>query len=119
MNDSILTSIKKLLNIAEDDTSFDVDIIIGINSALSKLLQIGIGPQAGLTVTGSSETWAMLVASDFPWFSQVKTYVFIETKLLFDPPSNSYTIEMFERHANELYWRLSVAKENKQMKAEV
>ena len=33
--ESILNSIKKLLMLSEDDTSFDTDIIIHINSVLS------------------------------------------------------------------------------------
>lgn len=45
MNDSILTSIKKLLGIGEDDTSFDTDILLHINSTFSVLTQLGIGPK--------------------------------------------------------------------------
>ena len=33
--DSILTSIKKLLGISEDDTSFDQDIIMHINTVFT------------------------------------------------------------------------------------
>ena len=39
MDDSILTSIKKLLGIAEEYTSFDTDIIIHINSVFMILNQ--------------------------------------------------------------------------------
>ena len=41
--ESILTSIKKLLGIAEDYEHFDNDIIIHINSVFSILTQIGVG----------------------------------------------------------------------------
>ena len=42
--DSILTSIKKLLGIAEDYEHFDQDLIIHMNSVLSVLTQLGVGP---------------------------------------------------------------------------
>ena len=40
MEESILTSIKKLLNVSNDDESFDMDIIILINGVLDVLKQI-------------------------------------------------------------------------------
>ena len=42
--DSILTSIKKLLGIAEEYTQFDVDIIKHINTVFMILTQMGVGP---------------------------------------------------------------------------
>ena len=45
--ESILTSIKKLVGIAEDYTVFDTDFIIYINSAFATLNQLGIGPIKG------------------------------------------------------------------------
>lgn len=45
MEESILTSIKKLLSIAVEDKSFDQDIIININSVFMILNQIGVGPE--------------------------------------------------------------------------
>lgn len=47
MEDSILQSIKKLLGISKEDTSFDTDIIIDINSEFMTLNQLGIGPKDG------------------------------------------------------------------------
>ena len=44
MEESILTSIKKLLGITEDYEQFDTDIIIHINSVFMILTQIGVGP---------------------------------------------------------------------------
>ena len=41
---SILTSVKKLLGIAEECTDFDADIIMYINMALFALAQMGVGP---------------------------------------------------------------------------
>ena len=54
--DSILNSIKKLLGIAEDYACFDMDITLQINSALSVLTQIGVGPETGFTVADLKAT---------------------------------------------------------------
>ncbi|WP_439958482.1 phage head-tail connector protein, partial [Salmonella enterica] len=42
--ESILTSIKKLLGIAEEYEHFDNDIIMHINSVFMILTQLGVGP---------------------------------------------------------------------------
>lgn len=38
--DSILTTTKKLIGMSEDDTAFDTDVMIHINSALSFLCRL-------------------------------------------------------------------------------
>lgn len=50
--DSILTSVKKLLGIAEECTDFDADIIMYINMALFALVQMGVGPVKGTPFPG-------------------------------------------------------------------
>ena len=53
--DSILTSIKKLLGIAQECTDFDMDLIIHINSVLMILTQLGVGPENGFTIKDSRD----------------------------------------------------------------
>ena len=55
--ESILTSIKKLLGIAEEYNHFDQDIIIHINSVFSVLTQLGVGPANGFSITDKDATW--------------------------------------------------------------
>ena len=50
MEESILTSIKKLLGIAEEYKQFDADIIMHINSVFSILTQLGVGPSNGFSI---------------------------------------------------------------------
>ena len=51
--ESILTSIKKLLGIAEDYNQFDQDLIMHINSVFSILNQLGVGPSEGFSISDS------------------------------------------------------------------
>ena len=107
MNDSILITIKKLLGIAEDDTSFDTDVIININMALNVLLQLGVGPENGFSITGNTETWSDYI-DDMSKLEMVKTYIYLKVKLIFDPPQSSRVIESIENQIKELEWRANV-----------
>lgn len=106
--ESILTSIKKLLGIAEDYTQFDVDLIIHINTALSILGQIGVGDEKRYSVVDKSTTWDTLIGYESK-LDMVKTYVYLKVKLLFDPPQSSAVMEAINRTISELEWRILVA----------
>ena len=105
--DSILLSIKKLLGIDALCDHFDTDVIMYINSALSNLTQLGVGPPDGFMVTSNTETWASLL-TDSKKLEFVKTYVYLKVKLVFDPPSSSSVIDVIDRQIKELEWRIEV-----------
>lgn len=106
--DSILTSIKKMLGIAEEYTHFDEDIIMHINSVFMTLTQLGVGPAEGFSIRDDSAIWADFMP-DSPVFESVKTYVFLRVKLIFDPPLTSAVIDSYERQIDEFEWRLCVS----------
>lgn len=108
--ESILTSIKKLLGIEAEYTQFDTDIIIYINSALMMLNQLGVGPEEGFIITDDSETWSDYLGEGSNYES-AKTYILLNTRLVFDPPASSVIVEAFERMKKELEWRLAVQAE--------
>jgi len=107
---SILNSTKKILGLAEDDTSFDLDVLLHINSVLAILTQVGIGPEEGFTIEDSTPTWEAFVGTD-KQLSLVKTYVYLKVRLVFDPPTTSFAIESFNEQVKELEWRLNVHRE--------
>lgn len=105
--ESILTSIKKILGIYAEDTSFDVDIIMHINTVFMILRQMGIGPSEGFSIRDSYNTWGEYL-SDNVLLESVKTYVALKVRLIFDPPASSAVMEAINRTINELEWRLNV-----------
>lgn len=105
--DSILNTIKKLLGLEESYTHFDTDIIIGINTALSTLTQIGVGPAEGFSISDKTTTWSDYI-SDMSKLELIKSYIQLKTKLLFDPPTSSAVIEVINKQITELEWRISV-----------
>lgn len=108
--DSILTSIKKLLGIAEDYKEFDTDIIIHINTAFSKLNQLGVGPEEGFSIKDKTSVWTEFLA-DAKNLESVKTYVYLIVRLVFDPPQSSAVMTSMENTIDQLEWRLNVAAE--------
>lgn len=110
--ESILTSIKKLLGISEEQDDFDVDIIIHINSVFANLCQIGVGPTDGFAIEDASSVWTDFIADTHWFFSFIKTYVYMKVKLAFDPPINSAVLASYKENIKELEWRLNAAADN-------
>ncbi|NLD46392.1 MAG: hypothetical protein GX660_04235 [Clostridiaceae bacterium] len=104
--ESILTSIKKLLGIVEEDTNFDTDITIHINTVLSILTQIGVGPSSGFSITDKTAVWTDFIG-DLTTIEFVKSYVYLKVKLIFDPPLSSAVIEAINKTISELESRIS------------
>lgn len=104
--ESILGSIKKNLGLHEEDTNFDADLIMHINSVFSILFQMGVGPKDNpFTITGSDETWDDFINDNFK-INMVKSYVEKKVKQLFDPPLSSSVNESLKMVIAELEWRL-------------
>jgi hypothetical protein len=109
----ILVSVKKVLGLPEADTSFDVDITMHINSTLARLNQLGIGPAEGFMIEDATVTWDAFVGSD-PRLSQIRTFVYANVRLLFDPPTSGYALTSMEKQIEKLEWLLNAQREEDQ-----
>lgn len=110
MNDSILQDIRKLLGgSTTDNTYFDTDIILHANTFLANLVQMGVGTK-GFLLTNDTQTWADFLGDSYPaaYLPQVKSYVYMRVKLIFDPPASSIAVDALEKACKELEWRLNV-----------
>ena len=107
MEESILTSIKKMLGIEENYNIFDTDIIIHINTIFMTLNQLGVGPSSGFKIEDDSAIWSEYIDEDSD-LEAVKTYIYLKVKLLFDPPLSSSVIEVIKQSITEVEWRLNV-----------
>jgi len=110
MENSILLSTKKILGIAPDYTVFDLDIITHINSSLSIVSQLGVGPMGSMAIEDESTEWDDL---DIPQnqLSLVRTYIFLRVRMLFDPPGTSFLIDAMTKQIQEHEYRLSYFRE--------
>ena len=105
MEASILKTIQDMLG---SDSSYDVftsDILIHINSAISVLTQLGVGPKDVFRITGVDETWEDLLSND-KILEFVKTYIYLKVRLVFDPPSNSSLVTFYKQECDEIESRI-------------
>lgn len=108
--DSILLSVKKLLGIQSAYTVFDPDIIIGINTSLMFLNQIGVGPTMTFSISDENQTWKDFIENKKN-LEAIKSFVYLKTRLYFDPPANSFLVTAIENQLKELEYRLCVQAE--------
>lgn len=108
VKDSILNSTKKQLGILPDMTDFDTDILICINSAITTLRQIGVGPQDLVyTVEDATQTYDDYLGEGSNEIAIVKGYLAQKVKLMFDPPQSSIVMEAVKSMIKETECRLS------------
>ena len=108
VNESILNTIKKMLGIADDYTPFDQDIIVLINGAIMILRQLGVGPQTGFSISNAEATWGDYLGTDEILLASVKPYIYLKTKVVFDPPTSSFVLDAMQKQIDEYEWRSNI-----------
>jgi hypothetical protein len=111
MTDSILDSTKKCLNLSSDYTPFDQDVIMHINSVFSTLNQLGVGPETGFMIEDKDAVWSDFLEGDLR-LNNIKTYVYLRVRMLFDPPTIGYLAEAMKDQIKELEWRINAQRES-------
>lgn len=108
--DSILTSTKKVLGVAEAFTEFDLDITTHINATLTTLNQIGLGPEDVVVIEDKETEWVEL---ELPpnQLSLARTYIYMKVRMLFDPPATGFLIDALNNVIKEQETRLSYLRE--------
>lgn len=106
---SVLSSVKKLIGIPEDEESFDIDVILNINAASSTLFQLGI-LERPYTITSKEDTYDDLIpGASEDVINQIKMYFVYKTRLGFDPPSSATLTEVLKEMIKEAEYRLMIS----------
>jgi len=108
---SILIDVKKTLGIDQAYEAFDLDILMHINTAFATLNQLGIGPVDGFMIEDDAPEWDAFLGDDLK-LNSVKTYIYLSTRLVFDPPTTSYLIDSLRKQLDELTWRINTYRED-------
>lgn len=108
---SILDATKSALGTPLDETVFDVELLMHINSTFSDLTQLGLGPTAGFRVTKTT-LYSEFVGLDED-IESVQSYVYMRVKMLFDPPDSYVVSGSFKEQIDKAEFRLNVAREEK------
>ena len=106
MEESILTTIKNMLEIDLDDDCFDEELVTYINTCFITLKQVGV-IDYDFYITDKTTSWSDLLKDKVSSFQSLKTYIYARVKILFDPPSSS-TLSSYENLIRELEFRLGM-----------
>ena len=106
-----------MLGLSSEQKEFDVDIIVHINSVFSKLNELGVGTKETFSIQDEYALWDDFIQEDAS-FNDVKTYIYIKVRLIFDPPASSAAMKAMEETAKEIEWRLNCKAENLKNKEE-
>ena len=102
--DSILDSIKKNLGIPLEETHFDGELTIHINANLSILKQLGVGTPSFI-VYDNTDLWSEFI-DIIDIIPMATMFVYLKTKLIFDPPLSGTVIDAFKSQISETEWRI-------------
>lgn len=108
---SILNTIKPMIGVEIFNSDFDSVIISHINSVLTSLTQMGVGPKEGFFITSEEETWESFIGADpnAAWLNNIQSYIALKTRLLFDPPLQTAVAQAINESVRELEFRISVS----------
>lgn len=106
-SDNVLSCVKKWIGEDENMHAFDSDIAMAINGWLMTLRELGVPIADGFKIVTGTETWTDMFGNKTD-LESVKTWLYIKTRLTFDPPASSFVITALQDQAKELEWRLNV-----------
>jgi len=111
---TLLYTTKVALGIPEANTAFDEEILMNISTALFSLSQLSVVLRT-LQVNGDT-TWNEILNGDVDslYYEVMVQYVYLKTRLGFDPPTNSFLVDAINKQIEELGWRLTVATDVKE-----
>lgn len=109
MDESILEQIRALVLGSEDDNSFDTDLIIHINSALSFLYRLGVNydQEHPFRIHGITETWKDFLGENEIDLEVAKDYVNLKVKLIFDPPVSTVAMQAMAENLSEMEFTIN------------
>lgn len=107
MIESILTSVKQTVGIEEAYTAFDHELTVHINSVFNTLHQLKVGPAFGFWIEDEKAKWEDFLEDDV-LINQVRSYMTLRVRLLWDPPTNSFLVNSMKEQIKEMEWRLNV-----------
>lgn len=112
MIDSILESVKKVIGLTNEDTHFDEDLIMHINSEFDFLKQLGVSDE-DFAIEDASTEWADYLPSDNS-LNVVKSYICLRAKKIFDPPSSGILLQALNEEIDKYEWKLNVIAEQRE-----
>ena len=102
--DIILSDVADKVGVRDSEGDFNNDLLGYINAAIATLFQNGVG---SLIVADNTTTWDEFKNpnQNNDYFALAKNYVYLSTKILFDPPPPS-NVQYVKGALDEALWRV-------------
>lgn len=110
MESVILDTVKVMLGGPDLGESFDTDLLVHINSSAQTLLDLGVIPKSEFKSVSKTTKWGDFLNTDAV-LDFVKSFVYLKTKMVFDPPPSSYVSDALNRQIAELEFRIRLRSE--------
>lgn len=110
MDSVILDTVKVMLGGPDLGESFDTDLLVHINSSAQTLIDVGLITKSGCTNVLKTTKWGDFL-NDTTVLDFVKSYIYLKTKMVFDPPPSSYVSDALNRQLAELEFRIRLRSE--------
>ena len=109
VQDSILDSVKLGLDgIDPDNTDFDDQLILHINSTLRILYRLGVGKK-NFRISDRTATWTDFLEGDsLDTMDMVAQYVGLKIKYFWDPPTTGASTNALKEMIDELEFSLNI-----------
>ena len=112
INESILDTVKTFVGVDKDETVFDKELILEINSIFLELFQNGIDELKVFSVSDGKEKWSDINITPLIVLLDVQIYICIKINILFDKSMSNSLVDNYNKIANEALWRINVEKES-------
>lgn len=112
INNSILDTVKTFVGVDKDETVFDKELILEINSTFLELFQNGIDELKAFSVSDGKEKWSDINITPLIVLLNVQIYMCIKVNILFDKSMSSSLVDNYNKIANEALWRINIEKES-------
>lgn len=83
---------------------FPTDLVDAINTCFAYCHQYDCGPEEGFAITGETETWDDFVCKNAMQKNLAKTYIFLKTKRIFDPPQSGPLLSALDKEIEKQEW---------------
>lgn len=110
LEDSILKTVKTLLDVELDDSSFDGSLVLYINGAFATFRSLGLGPDDGFRIAGEDTKWSDYLDNE-ERMESAKVCLALMVKEAFDPPQSSYAVTAMQEQIKEHQYRLKELRE--------
>ena len=108
MSDSILDSTKEKLLLIFFFYFFYNVIFFAINTAFFRLKHICDATQNLIHISDNKTEWSDVITARPDILPAVEEYIWLCTRLEFDPPQSSILMDAYTKQKDELEWRLSI-----------